>query len=166
MKFVNSILISSFNSSIPTKSTKLKRSKLIFEQWLHEQIREVIDSPQGEYIRERCDERAKKRFGNWSPKRGSLSYFVYDLGCNSSISYLALRNSYYIGWVSINSFLLRWNFLTFDSLIQHPIQKNSIKSGHLLISRLSAVFLADSESSQTCAAFCLKFHCRRKYNHC
>ena len=38
--------------------------------------------------------RCKKRRANWiGPERKPAS-FVYDLGCNTSVSYLALRNSW------------------------------------------------------------------------
>ena len=41
------------------------------------------------WMRGRC----KKRFANWIGPQRKPASFVYDLGCNTSISYLALRNS-------------------------------------------------------------------------
>ena len=37
--------------------------------------------------------RCKKRRANWIGPQKKPASFVYDLGCNTSVSYLALRNS-------------------------------------------------------------------------
>ena len=58
---------------------------------LTEQQIENIEKAQGSdrWVAGRC----RKRMANWIGPNGKSASFVYDLGCNTSIAYLALRNS-------------------------------------------------------------------------